>query len=172
MTEKAYTSHARLSLLALLSLSAATHNILVYWQLVYRPRRRCSECFLFAYCEYREADRPDRKHSAISEHSPTVAVSLLLRPSSQLTPQLNTPSLRSTCPAVAATLRSVSLQSPSHFITLRNVPSAVNIRFIACCCLLHGAHFCYSCKPIPSSKVVCIPQTCIVRSDVLVSPWR
>ena len=52
VSKKAYTSHA------LLSLAAATHNILVYWQLVYRPRRRCSECFLFAYCGYRQTGRP------------------------------------------------------------------------------------------------------------------
>ena len=172
MKQEAYTSHARLPLVPPLSLSAATHNINLYWHIAYLPRLRCSEWFLFDYCGYRQTDRPDRKHNAVSEHPPTVAVSLLLRPSSQPTPQLHTPSLHSTCPAVAATLRSVSLQSPSHFITLRNVPSAVNIRFVACCCLLHGAQFCYSCKPIPSSKVVCIPQTCIVRSDVLVSPWR
>jgi len=118
----------------------------------------------------RQTDSADRKDSATSEHPPIVAVSLFLATSSQPTWQLNTACLRSTCPAVAATLRFVSLQSASHFITLRNVSSAVNIRSVACCWRLHVAQFCSSCKPIPSSKVVCIPQTCIVRSDVLVSP--
>jgi len=46
----------------------------------------------------RQTARPDRKHSTISEHPPTVVVSVLLRRSSQPTPQLYTFHNPSQCP--------------------------------------------------------------------------
>jgi hypothetical protein len=122
----------------------------------------------------RETDSPDRKGRATSEYPLTVGVILLLTPSTQRTWQLNTTCLRSTCPAVAATLRSVTVQSVSHLavinFNLGNVPSAVNTCSAAAHCWLpHVTQFYCTSNAIPSSVVVCIPQTNIVRSDVLIS---
>jgi len=67
-----------------------------------------------------------------SAHPTTVTVRFSLVPS-QPTWQPNTACLQSTCPAVAATRLSFSLQSASHFITLRNVTSVLSIPFVPYC---------------------------------------